>query len=167
MGALGIDINDKTVGAIRGLVVTVAVIGALGVAGFLIYRKIKLKKKEQSSKDELKDSNSELNNILVQGQKPTMNSSQISATANALFTAMDGYGTNWDVIVKEFAKIKNDADILSVAKSFGVRTISSGSLNPEPNFTGTLQNALKDELDSDRMNALNNMLARKGIKNRL
>jgi hypothetical protein len=160
-------VDDKTVKAVKGLVITVGVMAAIGIVSYMVYRKIQTQKKQKDSKDELKDSNNELNNIIVQGQKPTMKPSQISGCANSLFVAMDGYGTNWDIITKEFAKINNDADMLSVVKSFGVRTISSGNLNPEPNFTGTLQAALKDELSTERISALNGMLARKGIKNRL
>ncbi len=160
-------IDSKTVGAVKGLVITVGVMAAIGIVSYLVYRKIQVQKKQQDSKDELKDSNAELNNVLVQGQKTTMNAAQISACANALFSAMDGYGSDWDILFKEFAKIKNDADMLSVIKSYGVRTVSSGNLNPEPNFTGTLQAAIKDEFRQEDITALNNMLARKGIKNRL
>jgi hypothetical protein len=160
-------INDKTIKAVKGLVITVGVMAAIGIASYLIYRKIKVETKKADSKDELKDSNSELNNVIVQGQKPTLSPSQISQTANSLFSAMDGYGTNWNIIVKEFAKINNYADLLSVIKSFGVRTIDSGRFNPTPNFVGTLAVCLKDELSSERITALNNMLARKGIKSRL
>lgn len=160
-------IDGKAVGAIKPLLITVGVMVGIGITGYLVYRAIKTSKLTKSSREEASASNSELNNLLVQGKKATLSNSQSIAVANALFTAMDGYGSDYGVIAREFAKINNDVDMLSVVKAFGVRTISSGRGNPSSNFTGTLQQALKDELDDSEVTALNNMLARKGIKNRL
>lgn len=153
--------------AIKPLLITVGVMAAIGVASYLIYKGIKNAQLRKDSKKEAGDSVNELNNLIVQGKKPTLNAAQTSAIANSLFSAMDGYGTNYDIIAKEFAKINNEVDLLSVAKSYGVRTLSSGNLNPEPNFTGTLQNSLKEELSDPQLSAINGMLARKGILNRL
>lgn len=160
-------VDDKTVKAVNGLVITVGVIGVLAVSGYLVYKGIKNAKAKKDSKREAQESTNELNNLIVQGIKPTLNSAQTTAIANSLFSAMDGYGTNYNIILKEFAKINNEVDLLSVAKAYGVRTVSSGNLNPEPNFTGTLQNTLKEECTTTQITALNGMLSRKGIKNRL
>ncbi len=160
-------VDSKTVTSIKGLVITIGVMSAIGVAGYLVYKGIKNAQAKKDSKKESQASSDQLNNLIVQGVKPTLNAAQNIAIANSLFAAMDGYGTDYNTIVKEFAKINNEVDLLSVSKAFGVRTISSGKLNPEPDFTGTLQACLKSECTDAQITALNNMLARKGIKNRL
>lgn len=158
--------KDAVLG-INKILITVGVMAAIGITGYLVYKGIKNAKSKADSKREDNDTKNELNRLIVQGIKPTLNQTQISGIANALFGAMDGYGTNYDTVAREFAKINNDADMLSVAKAYGVREVSSGRLNPEPNFTGTLQAALKSELSSSEISAINGVLARKGIKNRL
>jgi hypothetical protein len=133
---------------------------------YLIYTKIKAINAKAKSQKEVGDVTSDLNSEIQSGKKPTLTASQISGIANELFTAMDGYGTSYEGVLKAIVKVNNQTDLLSVIKSYGVREISSGKYNPEPNFTGTLGQALANELASDERQAVNLMLARKGISHK-
>jgi hypothetical protein len=76
---------------------------------------------------------------------------------------MDGYGTDEEQIYGVFKNIKNDADFAMIQNAYGIREISSGAWNPEPNFKGTLSGALTNELSASEKDVLNNILAQKKI----
>lgn len=147
-------------------VIVIAAIGAAGLITYAVYKKIKNSRGQKGAKEEEKQVKSELNELISKGKTPTLTASQLSSVANNLHTAMDGYGTNYDMILKEVAKLNNDADVLGVTSSYGIREISTGRWNPEPNFKGTLGQTFVEELRSDQLTAIKNMLARKGIKYR-
>lgn len=167
---VGLDIDSKAVSAggnviIKGVIV-VAAIGGTVAAVYFTAKWIRKMQDEKYSKGEAKDISSDLKQIL-KTQNPTLSDSQISGIANNLFQAMDGYGVDEDSVLHELAKINNEADWLSVKDKFGVRTISSGFGNPTANPTGSLMELLSIKLDPEYKTASNNMLARKGIKNRI
>jgi hypothetical protein len=147
-------------------VLVVAGIGVVGISGFLIYKKIKNMKAEKDSKKEVGDVDDDLKALQKSGKKLSLTGSEIASIANNLFTAMDGYGTNYDMILKNLVRVNNQVDLLAVIKSYGVRELSSGRLNPEPNFKGTLGQAFAEELSSTQLSAINLMLAKKGIAHR-
>jgi len=160
---------EKTFNGLPGWakgVIAIAGVAGIGIASYLIYKKIKNAAALKDSTKEIADVNADLNASIKSGKKLTLSSSDVASIANNLKTAMDGYGTNYEMILKNIVKINNQSDLLAVIKSFGVRKISSGRLNPEPNFEGTLGQALVEELDDARLTAINNMLARKGITQR-
>lgn len=99
--------------------------------------------------------------------RATITQAQASSFASSLFAAMDGYGTDEDRILNIFRQLKNDADYAYVQSAYGVREVSSGAWNPEPNFKGTLSGALSSELDSDYVARINKILADKKISYRL
>ena len=141
---------------------------ALGIAAAaaIIYLGYKLIKAPQSilnqggNREEDRDVDKELDRT---PEKPTLSPSQASVIANAIFTAMDGYGTDEDGIVNQMKKIKNNADFLLVQQKFGTRTISSGRFNPEPNYKGRLTGALGSELSSYWTKLINKNLTSKGV----
>lgn len=96
--------------------------------------------------------------------KATLTKSQMDQYANQLFQAMDGYGTTEETILSVFKKVKNDADVLGIVKSYGIREVSSGRFNPEPNLKGTLAEALTSELSSSWLETINKTLKAKKIK---
>jgi hypothetical protein len=146
--------------------ISVAIIGGIGFTAYMIYRKVKQMKADKASKKEVSDINDDIKKLQKTGIKQTLSASEIASIANNLFTAMDGYGTNYDMILKNMVRVNNQIDLLAVINSYGVRELSSGKGNPAPNLRGTLGQAFADELSSDEMNAVNMMLARKGIKQR-
>lgn len=146
------------------LAIAVVVIGG---AIFGIYKLSKVVKGAIENKDERregKDVKDDLKDLEKEGKGQTLSDSQISGFANALKIAMDGYATDSEAIGKVFASMNNDADVLSLIKSYGIQTISSGRFNPEPDLVGTLPQALTSELSSDYKNTyVNANLIKKGI----
>lgn len=128
----------------------VIAVGVLAGVGFIVY---KLYKKSQEIKD-TKDSKEEVKAVEQElsalnqnpSTKQTLSVSDAKSIANSIFTAMDGYGTDEVAILRQLVKLKNQADWLAVRAEWGVREISSGRGNPEPNFKGTLEAALTSEL---------------------
>lgn len=131
---------------VKGIIYLVATGGVVWGTTEIV-RAVKKRKSAKGSREEMKDIKDELKDLNANAStKQTLSPSSASAMANNLFTAMDGYGTDSVAITKNLLKLKNQADWLAVRKAFGSRTISSGKLNPTPDFTGTLEGALTDEL---------------------
>lgn len=99
--------------------------------------------------------------------KATISKAQAQSFAQSLFTAMDGYGTDENAIIGVFKNLKNDADFAMVSNAYGVREISSGAFNPEPNYKGSLSGALTSELSQGWKDEINKILASKKIKYRV
>jgi hypothetical protein len=165
MNATTSKIAGKIPGWAVGAIVIVSLAG-VSIGAYLIYKKIKNMAAEKDSKKEAGDIDDDLKKLTKAGKKLTLTPSQISGIANELFTAMNGYGTNYDAVLHAMVRVKNDVDLLAVVKSYGVRELSAGAWSPEPNFKGTLGQAFVEELSAKEKLALNNMLARKGIGHR-
>lgn len=144
-------------------IIAVAIVGGVGFIAYKIYKKIQQSNEEKGSKQENSQAQSELDKLIKKGIKPTYQQSQYSSYANTLWEAMDGYGTNEDLIMRVFANLKNDADFLSLSKAYGIRTVSSGVGNPEPNYRGTLSGALASELENSKIRDINASMSKKGI----
>lgn len=146
----------------KGFIAVTIVVGV----GYGIYKISKFKTKtrdQEGAKDQVKTEISELSNS--QKSKPaTLTKSQAESIANACHVAMDGYGTDEAQVVAQLKKIKNNTDFLLVSTSYGVRKVSSGHLNPEPDFVGTLSGALHNELSQSWLDKINKDLKSKSIK---
>ena len=149
----------------QGLI-AVAVVGGIGFISYKIYKKFKSEKDLKGAKEELASTSDTISTLQKSGQKPSLDQYQLNAIANQLFTAMNGYGTDVNGVYKAFTNVKSDLDVLNLVKAYGVKKLSSGSYNPAPDLEGTLNQHLTEELNSKEMIALNNLLARKGIKYR-
>lgn len=147
-------------------VITIGVVAGIGIAAYLVYKKIKNIQATKDAKKEVGDVEDDLAKLKKAGKKQTLSQSDIAGIANNLKTAMDGYGTDFDMILKNLVKVNNQVDLLAVIKSFGVRKISSGRYSPAPDFEGTLGQALAEELSAKELGAINSMLAKKGIGQR-
>lgn len=145
------------------LIAVGAVIGAI-----VIIRALRGFTKKQDSREEVREAYNELEDM---NQNPAtrqkITAFQAQQYANSIFGAMDGYGTDETAILGTFYKIYNDADFLAVSKSFGIREVSSGYLNPEPNMKGTMTQCLHSELDSTYRKKINNILKAKKIRFRI
>ncbi len=133
---------------VQGIIAVTLTVG-VSLLAYEIWKGIKNKKAQKGSKEENLANAAELAKLNSQSAtKQTITPEQAAEMANQLFTAMDGYGTDFNAIVTVFSQLKNDADFLAVSTAYGIREVSSGKLNPEPNFTGTLVAALGTELGS-------------------
>jgi hypothetical protein len=145
------------------LVVTAGVVTSVyfGIRGI---KKLIQNIDNKNNKDEVNASEDELTRLNKNSStKQKMTKVQAESFANAIDTMMNGYGTDSQGIKDIFYKVSNDADVLAIINAFGVRTISSGNLNPEPDFKGTLSGALREELNSDWINLINKVLSDKKI----
>ena len=150
----------------RGQKILLVVGGVIGA--IIIIRALKGFTKKQDSREEVREAYNELEEM---NESPTtrqkITAFQAQQYANTIFGAMDGYGTDEVAINGVFYRIFNDADFLAVSKSFGIREISSGRFNPEPNMKGTMTQCLHNELDWEERKTVNNILKKKKIRFRI
>ncbi len=146
--------------------IAVGLMVAAFVAAYMINRAVKNKKALEGAKKETDATNDTAKTLTAQGQKATLDDLKLSTISNQIVTACAGYGTDVNAVYAAFANVNTDLDVVNLIKKFGIREISTGAGNPSPNLKGTLSQVLTDELSSSELIALNNMLARKGIKYR-
>lgn len=146
----------------------VIAIGLLAGTAYIVRKLMKAPgeiKAGQGNRQEDKSWNQQFDKLNTNpATKATIDKAQMTSYANSLFTAMDGYGTDESGIMRIIDSLKNDADFAGVSAAYGVREVSSGAWNPEPNYKGTLSGALASELSASWVSALNATLAKKGIK---
>jgi hypothetical protein len=156
---------EETPGWAKGVIV----IAALAGTGLLIYsirKKIKNEQNLKGAKQEVDSAEATIKTLTTSGQKATLDNLKLNSIANQLQTAFEGYGTDVSSVYRALTSINNDIDMVNLIKVFGIREITSGKLNPAPNFKGTLSQVVTDELNTSEIKALNDLLARKGIKYR-
>ncbi|MBR2618566.1 MAG: hypothetical protein IKC81_04605 [Paludibacteraceae bacterium] len=87
----------------------------------------------------------------IDTEKITVTQSQINTLVSKLYTAMSGWGTNESAIFDAFGAINSYSDLQSLNKTFGVRE------------SKTLREWLQDELSTEDLNHVNEILASKNI----
>lgn len=147
----------------KGTVIVVVVAG-LALIAWKAYQIIDEAIKKAKEGKTVNESADELAGLQAQGINPTYTDAQYKIWADAMEECYQGWGTCTGDTV--FVNMKNDADILKLIIAFGVRTISSGAWNPEPDLTGDLPKILRSELDADAIDSINKILGRAGIKYR-
>lgn len=132
----------------KGLV-TIGVLLGLGAIAYLVFKK----KKDDKSGNGGSGSG---------GVTPTID---FNSMADKIFDAMDGYGTANTKIENELKRLQNKSDWDMLVSAFGTRTVSSGRGNIfSSDFTGTLPECLKDELDSAELSSANQILSKVGVR---
>lgn len=155
-------------------VVAVGGVLIVGVFGYKIYQDIKNKRSLKQAGQSADEADLELKNLSSKGIKPTITSSQATNFASSLVQAMNGCGTDENMINGIFSKMKNDADVYLVIKQFGVRyytpcpasnPISYGKfLIDEKAFGGDLATWLSYDLSSSEIKKINTILSNNKIK---
>ena len=137
----------------------------LVIGAYVAYRIVKGVIKATPQREEEQAGMNELDILNTNSAtKQKITKQQAESFANVLFTAMDGYGTDEGAIFGVFYKLTNNADYLAVSNAYGSnRIVSSGKLNPEPNYKGAMAGAIHSELDSANIKKLNSILTRKKI----
>lgn len=150
----------------RGLKIVMLVGGAIGLV--VLYRTLSGFVSEQSGRRENQSASNELDKLNENpATRQKLSGYQAEQLANAIHTAMDGYGTNEDAIYVAFRQLKNNADFLAVTKAYGVRKVSSGQWSVVGDMKGTLTQCLQDELDSDERKKVNEILKARNIRFRI
>ncbi len=147
----------------RGIIIIIILL----VIIFIAYKLYKYISDRQgfSDREDIRDTQSDLNDLIKKGVKPSYNQSQYSSWASALRQSFDGCGTGNSVWENIFKALKNDADVLALNATYGTRTYDG--CNWEGDYgdkTGTLAAALNDELSSSEISKINSMLSSKNIK---
>lgn len=117
-----------------------------------------------SDKEDVKDTQKDLNDLIKNGVKPTLSQAQLSGYATSLKDSFDGCGTDNKVWENAFGAMKNKADVLALIATYGIRTYDG--CNWEGDFTDKtsgLPGALNAELSSSEIGKLNASLSTKGI----
>ena len=134
----------------RGPVERVIILGA-GIGG-TIFLLVKGKQILQNIKNKQKELDLS-SDIKATGKKLSYPESQYQIFADTLYTAMDGLGTNYEIVAGVMYKMKNDADILKVIQKFGQKEGYS------------LAEWINDDMEeADKSMYVNQILAKKGIK---
>jgi hypothetical protein len=152
----------------------VVVVGGLTVtylAVTSVLRKLKEAKNKKESLSEINASSSELQDEINKGKRPTLPKTTLEAMANAIVSASNDCGTDEKKIYAQFDKVANQADILSLVQTFGLRKKVRCPFSDDPResfFSAdtppmSLSSMLNSELDTTQMQTLNNKLASKGI----
>jgi hypothetical protein len=146
-------------------IITVGVIAALGLVGYKLLKKPKGIPEPNRGGGVDPNSGGGITN-----PPPPSPSSNIDAAqlANDLFDAFDGYGTDNGVVTDTFSALQTDADFNALVAAYATRTVSSGFGNIfASNFSGGLIATLKQECSSGERQAINQILADKGITKRI
>jgi hypothetical protein len=146
----------------------VAIVVGVIIAGYIVYRLAKGIIGQKDNRSEVQQASNELESLNQNPQTAqSITKFQAEQFANTIFTAVDGWATDETAIAKVFYRLKNDADFLAVSKAFGIREISSGRFNPEPDYKATMTEAIHIDMDKDEKKLLNDILFKKKIKNRI
>lgn len=148
-------------------------VGYLGVNAIL--RKLKENKIKAEAEREIDNAQTELQKEINKGIRPTLSKTTIDSMANAIVSASNDCGTNEKQIFAQFDKVANQADILLLVQTFGLRKKVRCPFSDDPResfFSAdtppmSLSAMLNSELDTTQIQTLNNKLATKGIKYKL
>lgn len=108
---------------------------------------------------------SEIEILKDKGVKATYQPTTYKKFANNMYEAMDGVGTNTNVITAVFSYLNNDLDFIHLDAAFGVRGATDnlfGFIDPTD-----MRGWLKDDLSEELIAAINTTLKNKGISKRI
>lgn len=141
----------------------VVAIAALG-GGYLLVRKLTKAKGTKETEGNPQSTGSEIAQ-LSKTQKLTYPVSQYTAYANKLKQAFYGYGTDEAAVFSVFAAMKNDLDVATLVKAFGVYKVEPSIWKPfDTTGSGDLATWLTSEMSTSDIQIINQGLAKNGIK---
>lgn len=101
--------------------VKVMVVAGLGLAGYAAYRAIKKNADESKARKAAEAAGGEIAQYNNAGYHATYSDSEYYSFANTLVQSMDGCGTDEDMILEVFRKMRNPVDIRKLIIAFGVQ----------------------------------------------
>lgn len=165
------EFAQKSFGQLPGWAKGLLAVGVLAGVGYAVYyftKQLGSVKEGKTEREEDRGWNSELDKLNSNDKtKATLSKAELSSLANKIHTAMDGWGTDEEAIVKSFRRLKNNADFAGLQAAYGVQKVSSGRFSTEPDFKGNLISALSSELSDYWITKINQILKAKGIKFRV
>lgn len=160
---------DKQPPVVKGVVV----VGA-GLLAWGIYKAVKKEKDRKEATQAAAQAAAELQELLSQGVKPSYPISQFLTYADRLVQAMGGCGTDEQTVYSIFAAMQNDADVLQLITSFGLRYYTPCAVSDPVSYAiwqfndhaygGELATWLSYDLSDSEVHKINTILQGKGIK---
>lgn len=159
----------------KGLI-GVTVVGGVAFIGWKIYRAAQRRKQIERAAALARQAASDLEKLIKDGVKPSWSKTQYEAWSQMLAQAMGGCGSDEDAILAVFGNMKNDADVLSLIATFGVRAYEPCFYtNPidhalwvfnQEAFASSLDAWFARDLSTGNIDDINKVLSGKGIKYR-
>jgi hypothetical protein len=147
--------------AAKGIIaVTVVVVTIVAIRK--VIKAIDERKRAEEERETASEHGEEIVDLGKQGIKPSLSDAQLQTMAAQLYKAMDGCGTDEDSIISIMGRVNNDADIKTIIKMFGTKSVSCG-------WSGdkfSLPSALRSELSEYYISKINRMFELKGMKTR-
>lgn len=156
----------------RGIVA----VGGIAIVFYVGYTLIKRIRKTAELQADLQQSdlaNDELKNLQQQGIRPSISNSQVEAVINSLVQAMNGCGSDEEMVYEAFKKLNNDADVQLLISRWGVRYYTPCAvtdpisytlfLNNPKKFGGNLTSWLNNDLTTSEIKKINTILSQKKI----
>lgn len=151
-------------------VVGVGATAVVLIAIYKVYSGIKKAKSHANALQEADQASHDLSDVMKAGVSPTYPDSQYESWSNQLVAAFSGCGTDVPAINNVFTQLQNEADLLKLISTYGIRTydrcLSFAYVLGGGKNTLSLSAALSDELGASDIELINNILAAKGIKYR-
>ena len=127
-------------------IISVVVVGVTGVTAYTVYHAIKSKLGTAATRQDVAAINSDLK-AAIAVNPVTLSDSQIAAYVAQLVEALGGWTTDTTTVYNVFDAMKNDADVLSLEKAYGSKTITY----PIGSFTGTLSATLAHDMPASSL----------------
>jgi hypothetical protein len=158
-------------------VVVIAGVGAVVYSGFLIRKGIKKAVDHGREQKAVKDAKADISELQSQGMKATFQDGVYTGWADKIEVAFSGcdWSVGQDIIgltltssgkalIDVCMQMKNDVDFLKLVSAYGTRTYDQCGIWPfAGDFTGSLYQAVSDEVDQTEIDYINVQLAKKGI----
>ena len=142
------------------------VVGAAGIAA--IYYIIKLVMAQMKKAKLNAAFNSDFDDLLGAGQKPSLPKNTYMMLADKIYAAgcygIFCSGTDEAAMYDAFNQMQNDLDITLLSKAFGFREPRGGFCIPGTNCDISLGEWLPSELNQEEIGKINKLLLSKGIK---
>jgi hypothetical protein len=153
--------------------VKVIAVAGLGLLGYTLYRSIKRKQDEADALRAAQSAASDLQNLQAQGVVPSYTDTQFLTWVNALVQAMNGCGTDNEMIYDVFDWMENEADLKKLMVSFGIQYYEPCWLHSplesaiwqfnDKAYGGDLTTWLYYDLTTSEIGKINSILRGKGI----
>jgi hypothetical protein len=157
----------------------VVAVGGIGIAfyiGYTLVRRVRTQAEIKEAQVESDTAKEELEKLKNQGIKPTISNSQAESLVNSLREAMNGCGSDEEMVYDTFRKLNNDADVQLLISRWGVRYYMPCAvtdpisyaiyLRNDKKFGGNISAWLNSDLTNSEIKKINDILAKKGIKHK-
>lgn len=102
-------------------IINVIVVGGTAFIGWKIYQGMKKRQAVRNAGQYPQAAATELQMLAQKGIYPSFSASQYEAYSQQMAQAMAGCGTDEDAILRIMGQLRNDADLIMLVKTFGVR----------------------------------------------